>query len=479
MTLVRHSLAAQFFAAFAITAALVIAFLGAMFAYTTSEGFSKYLLQGELSQVEELVDALSAAHDPRNPGWPELAEPGPNWPEFVKDNLDLRPPEPPRPPRRPPPRGFDPMLIEMRIFLLGPDGEEIIPPRARAPISDRRPIPAPGASAEDPPIGYIGLTAPRGGRTPMDLFYLKTQYLNLASASLVALLLSATAAALLARYQLRPIKALEQGARALAGGAFETRIPNTRRDELGQLIDHTNALAESLQAARDAERQWISDTTHELQTPLAVLRAEIEAIQDGIRKADMATLDEMHASVMRLSRLVADLKALSFSREGKAEISARETDFSDLLGHRLDLAEARYSEAGLALSRNIEAGLTLCCDAGRIAQVIDNLLENALRYTSAPGELRVSAHSIGDEILVGFADTPPAPPAEAMPKLFDRFFRAEASRARHLGGSGLGLAICNDIVKTHGGTISAGPSPLGGLRIEVVLPKQGPQGDKR
>ncbi len=477
MAAIRHSLAAQFFRAFAVVAVLVIATLGGLFAYSMRDGFSRYLLEGELVGMDAFVAALSEAYDPASPGWPELVSNSQVWNDFLKHHFRPERPEPIRGHIPPPPPGGDPFQISMRVFLLDPAGAELIPPGLRESLSAQRPILAPGASVGDPPVGHVGLTAPRSGRSQSDQFFLRGQYRNLALASLFALALSAAAATLLARHQLRPIKALESGARALANGDFDARIPNDRKDELGQLIDHTNALAESLQASRDAERQWISDTSHELQTPLAVLRAEIEAMQDGIRKADERTLTEMHDSVMRLSRLVADLKLLSFTREGREAVAQRRADLGHLLQDRLDLADGRLTQAGLTLTRSIDTSLDITCDPDRLAQLIDNLLENALRYTIAPGEIHVSARKDGETVVATFDDSPPTPPAEAIPHLFERFFRADASRSRNLGGSGLGLAICAAIVATHGGTISAETSPLGGLRVRIVLPTEGRPSD--
>lgn len=467
----RHSLAAQFFAAFALVAVLVIATLGGLLAFSMRDGFSRYLLQGELVRLDKLVEALSISHDANAPGWPELQRPD-AWHRLLLENYPMSP-RGIRPALPAPPPPGAPARIEDRLFLLDPDGREIIGPRIRNSLSAHRPIPAQGTDAGEAPIGYVGLTAPRGAKSNTDLFFLRGQNRNLLLASLFALALSAVGATVLSRRLLRPIKALEEGARRLANGDFEARIVNDRTDELGRLIDHTNAMAESLQASRDAERQWISDTSHELMTPLAVLRAEIEAMQDGIRKADDRTLAEMHDSVMRLSRLVADLRTLSFSREGHQPMATRPTDLAALVTHRLDYAEGRVTECGLVLRRAIEGPLQISCDPDRMGQVIDNLVENALRYTVAPGEIRITARREGDQVVVLFDDSPPQPPAEAMPHLFKRFYRAEESRSRELGGSGLGLSICAAIVDAHGGTIGAAISPLGGLRVRIALPTEG------
>ncbi|MDV7141849.1 ATP-binding protein [Tropicimonas sp. TH_r6] len=482
MTSIRHSLAAQFFVAFALAAVLIIATLVGLTALSMRDGFSRYLLQAELSRLDDLVVALTDRHDPDAPNWPDLVAKTLLWHEILIKTTGPDDKGPPRRPAllaappghpKPPPPGGDPFQFGDRTFLLGPDGEELIAPGTREPLSARRPIPA--ADPDAPVLGYVGLTAPRGARTMVGLVFLRSQYVTLGIAALFATALSALAAILMARQLLAPIRALEAGARTLADGDFEARIPNTRRDELGRLIDHTNSLAASLQAARDATQQLISDTSHELQTPLAVLRAEIEAMQDGLRQADDKTLEEMHDSIMRLSRLVADLKTLSFAREQRITTVRRQTDLAALLETRLTLVAQRMEEAGLRLSQDIDGPIPLTCDPERLGQVFDNLLSNALRYTTAPGELRVSAGIEDGRALVTFEDTPPAPPEESMAQLFERFYRADASRSRAHGGSGLGLAICHAMVDAHGGTIAADLSPLGGLRIRIALPLEGPE----
>jgi two-component system sensor histidine kinase BaeS len=282
--------------------------------------------------------------------------------------------------------------------------------------------------------------------------------------------LSGVGAALLARQFLVPIRALERGAKRLAGGEYATRISGARGDELGQLINHYNALAESLEAAERAQRQWVSDTSHELQTPLAVLRAHIEAIQDNVRPADARTLGAMSEAVTRLTRLVSDLRILSIWREDGLVSDHYVTDLAEIVHAAIDSAFDGFADAGLELVTAVADPIMLRGDGGRIRQVIDNLLENTLRYTDSPGEVWVKAWSDGSHAHFSIDDTAPAPSTAAMTQLFDRFYRGETSRSRAHGGSGLGLSICKAIIEAHGGTISAAPSRMGGLNIHLSLP---------
>lgn len=167
---------------------------------------------------------------------------------------------------------------------------------------------------------------------------------------------------------------------------------------------------------------------------------------------------------------MADLSALSHAREGNLLMAMADEDFGAIVAEAAEGARGRLAEAGLTLQTYIERDLTLSCDRMRVRQLVDNLMENARRYTTAPGRVSLSLARRGDHLLLTVEDTAPAPPEEAMAKLFDRFYRVDASRARPLGGSGLGLAICRAIVHAHGGTISADRSELGGLAVRVSLP---------
>lgn len=362
------------------------------------------------------------------------------------------------------------MPVERRLILLDAQGTRVAggDPAGGTP-EETVPILAPDAP-DGAPIGWLGITAPGQIQSQTDALFLRSQFRALILAALVALALSGVAAALLARQFLVPIRALERGAKRLAGGEYSARIPDDRGDELGQLIGHYNALAESLEAAERAQSQWISDTSHELQTPLAVLRAHIEALQDGVRQADPATLATMEDAVTRLTRLIADLRLLSEWREGALTAHAGPPDLSALVRDAISATRGQVAAAGLELTADIAEPIPLVCDAGRIRQVLDNLLANSLRHTDAPGTIRLRAWRSDDRAFLTVDDTPPAPPEPDLPRLFDRFYRTDASRSRASGGSGLGLAICKAIVEAHGGQIRAARSALGGLHVQVILP---------
>lgn len=468
-------LAYRLFGAIALTALLIVGSMATLVAISMRDGFSKYLQREELALHSGLVDALALAYDPAAMGWPDLSGKPDAWRRFI-DEHGSRPLGRPERPNPPPPDRLEPLpppvQLEDRLVLLDALGAKVVGGGAQSLTEglETLAIRAPNADAQSAPLGWLAVAAPTKIQKQTDVFFLRSQFQSLAFSAALALALSGIGAALLARQFLVPIRALERGAKRLAGGEYASRIPAGRNDELGQLINHYNALADSLEKAERAQHQWVSDTSHELQTPLAILRAHIEAIQDGVRAPDARTLGAMEDAVDRLTRLVADLRILSAWREGGLIANRGPADLARIARTAVDSVSESFAAVGLDLVTEIADPIRLTCDAGRIRQVIDNLLANSLRYTDAPGTVRLRAWSGADSAYLTIDDTAPAPPEMSLPHLFERFHRGEASRARVHGGSGLGLAICKAIVEAHGGKISAVPSRLGGLHIQMTLP---------
>jgi two-component system sensor histidine kinase BaeS len=276
----------------------------------------------------------------------------------------------------------------------------------------------------------------------------------------------------LARQFLLPVRRLAQGAQALAQGRYAVRIPVSSRDELGQLARDFNRLAQALERHEQARRQWVADTSHELRTPLAVLRSEIEALMDGIREPNPERLRSLHSEVLGLGKLVDDLHALSLSDLGALNCRMDTLDLGELLAGVAKGFESRFAAKGIALCPPAEdaAPLLVLGDAGRLRQLFMNLLENSLRYTDPAGRCELGLCREDGKAVVLVEDSSPGVDDEALGRLFERFYRADQSRSRALGGTGLGLAIGLSIAEAHGGTLEAGHSRLGGLRLRVVLP---------
>jgi two-component system sensor histidine kinase BaeS len=287
----------------------------------------------------------------------------------------------------------------------------------------------------------------------------------------VAVALSALAAVLLARHFRQPIRQLAEGAGALAGGRYDVRLPGTRSDELGELARHFNALAQQLGSAESARRQWVADTSHELRTPLAVLRAQLEAVQDGVRSATPETLEAMLRQVLALNKLIDELYALARADVGALDCKPAPLELWQFATAHAQGFEGRLQAAGLALEFGAPPARTLVlADPDRLRQVLDNLFENSLRYTAPGGRLRLHAHADAAGLQLVLDDSAPGVPDEALARLGERFYRVDASRSRAHGGAGLGLALCRRLVEAQGGSLAFAHAPLGGLRVTLSLP---------
>lgn len=304
------------------------------------------------------------------------------------------------------------------------------------------------------------------------LSFVKQQELAMLLIAGVILLLSVVFSLFITRRLVRPIKALTEGTHRLAGGDYSTRVAVTSRDELAQLALDFNALALALENNEKAQRQWVADISHELRTPLAILRGEIEALQDGIRTPDPQALHSLHAEVLHLSRLIDDLYQLSLYDVGAMTYRKEQLDLLPLLGLVVDSFRAKFAEARLAVTVAPEAGAaaTLFADRERLRQLFTNLLDNSLKYTDPGGRLEIGVAVAPGLIRLDFCDSGPGVDPVELGRIFTRFYRVEGSRNRESGGAGLGLAICRSIVAAHEGTIVAHPSPLGGVAITITLP---------
>lgn len=391
--------------------------------------------------------------------------PGPVPEDMPLDAAPDRPLEGPRGDRGPgpdiPPHGWRTMF-----WVVDQKGRVLVGPRERVPKDGtRRSIMVNGVE-----VGAV-IASPverltRNTDINFDRQQKRTSWLIVALATLLA----ALATFPLARGLLAPVKRLVEGTHRLAAGDFSTRVTATSSDELGRLARDFNQLASTLERNQQMRRDLMADISHELRTPLAVLRGELEAIQDGIRKFTPDSITSLQAEVATLTKLVDDLHQLSMSDEGALSYQKTSVDIINLLEVAAGAFRERFASRGLSISVSLPESATIFGDRDRLMQLFNNLLENSLRYTDSGGSLQISASQSGHMLVLDFADSAPGVTDEQLERLVERFYRTEGSRNRASGGSGLGLAICLNIVAAHGGTLRAGHSPLGGVSIKVELP---------
>lgn len=320
-------------------------------------------------------------------------------------------------------------------------------------------------------VGYLGFVPNTRLADDRQLRFLKEQKLAFILVASIVVLLAAGLSLLLARRLVRPLRGLADATQKLSSGDFSIRVPVVSGDEVGQLAANFNSLALTLEKNEQARRQWVADISHELRTPLAILRGEIESLQDGIRLPDIEALRSLHSEVLRLSLLVDDLYQLAMSDLGALTYRKETVDLTEVLNEAAASYLPEFAAKGIVLSLGFssQAKALVSGDPERLRQLFANLLSNALKYTDAGGELRLSLSRHEQRVMVDFQDSAPGVPARDMERLFDRLYRVETSRNRETGGAGLGLSICRNIIEAHQGTISAQPSPLGGVWIRVEL----------
>ncbi|WP_188704669.1 sensor histidine kinase efflux regulator BaeS [Silvimonas iriomotensis] len=287
-----------------------------------------------------------------------------------------------------------------------------------------------------------------------------------------SVIVAALLAGWLARTLLRRLYGLTNATHQLATGNYTSRVVDKSRDEIGALARDFNQLAQALEHTERSRRNFMADISHELRTPLAVMRAEVEAMQDGIRPMDHSTLQSVAAQINQLGKLVDDLHDLSLTDVGALTYRREQLDIGVLLESTLQPFHGRFAQAGLQLTWQLDfSDRHIYGDERRLQQLFGNLLENALRYTDAGGRVEVRGWQEKGRLLVTLDDSTPGVDPDKLPRLFERFYRAESSRNRNSGGSGLGLAICRNIVEAHDGRIEARASALGGLHVTLSLPE--------
>jgi signal transduction histidine kinase len=276
------------------------------------------------------------------------------------------------------------------------------------------------------------------------------------------------------RQALVPVRGLNTAARRLGKGDLSFRVPEKSKDEVGELAKTFNEMAAGLEEAAHQRRTMTADIAHELRTPLTNIQGYLEAIKDGVVQADRDTINILHEQTVHLSHLVEDLRLLAVADAGRLHL-VRQPERLDLLTE--DAAAAfrpRAAERRVALTVVSEAPPPLVeLDRTRIRQVVANLVENALRHTPEGGRVTMTVSTVSgppESVRLTVEDTGPGIPADQLEKIFDQFYRVDASRSRSTGGAGLGLTIVKKLVEAHGGTVHAESAPGQGARFVLEFP---------
>lgn len=277
---------------------------------------------------------------------------------------------------------------------------------------------------------------------------------------------------LLATRIARPVEELSEAADALAAGDLDARArPPVTDDELADLTGAFNAMADALAHTEATRQRLLADLAHELRTPLATIEGYHEGIADGVIEADPATIEVLADATSRLRRLVDDVSLVSRAEEGRLPLDRRRLDAREVVTNALDAARPAAETAGVALAHDLpDTPVTVFADPDRLAQVLANLLTNALDHTSAGGSVTIRATGDERRAVIDVSDTGAGIGADHLPHVFERFYRADPAR-RRTHGSGIGLTISRAIVQKHDGDLTAtSPGDGGGTTFTIELP---------
>ena len=286
---------------------------------------------------------------------------------------------------------------------------------------------------------------------------------SLGTVLLVTIAVAAVAAIILAlvlsRMLARPLAEVAAGARRVAEGDYAARVPREGADELVSLADSFNQMAASLEEGERLRRDLIANAAHELRTPLTNLEGYLEALRDGVITVEPGTYDSLLEEVERLARLARSLDALAEGDRATHPTTPIELDLAIQLAAAAELARPTFESKGIDLLRAWPESLPARADPDQLAQVLANLLQNAVRYTPPGGRVTLTAEARPDTLLVSVVNTGEGIPAADLPHVFERFYRVEKSRDRARGGAGIGLAIVKQLVEGWGGRVGAESEP--------------------
>ena len=281
---------------------------------------------------------------------------------------------------------------------------------------------------------------------------------------------------LLARRVVTPLADVIGAAQAVAAGDLSTRVRVRGPGDLRSLSDSFNRMADALERNDRERRDFLADIAHELRTPLTIIRGRLEGIIDGVYPSDEDHVAPVLEETYVLERLVEDLRLLTLAESRQLHFDMQPIHLGELAERAADLFRAEAEEKNISLSIHVDADTpVVLADPQRVGQVIGNLMSNAIHYAPEQGRVTIEvkrADPNGNVALATLAvrDTGPGVPESDLPRLFDRFWRGEKSRARAAGGAGLGLAVARQLIEAQGGIITAANLPGGGLEVRFTLP---------
>jgi two-component system, OmpR family, sensor histidine kinase BaeS len=325
-------------------------------------------------------------------------------------------------------------------------------------------------------IGFlISTRAPFQGQ-PRELEFIERINRLLLYGALIGAVIALLLGVLLSRTLTHPIRELTRATHAVSEGDLSQQVSVRSNDELGELAQAFNKMSSELSRSINARKQMTADIAHELRTPLSLILGHAEAVHDGVLPPTRENFEIIREEATRLEHLVNDLRILSLADAGELSISLQTVEPQRLLQEIASTYQYQAQRKNISLDLDISASFSnIEVDPGRITQVLTNILDNALRHTPEGGRILLSAREMEHQIELAIQDSGPGLKKEDLGRIFDRFYRTDASRQRDgdvSSGSGLGLAIAKSIVQAHSGQLSAESETGKGLKLIITLPKK-------
>jgi len=284
--------------------------------------------------------------------------------------------------------------------------------------------------------------------------FLETVSWTLVLAAIMAGVAAIALTVILSRRILHPVAALTLAARSMESGDFSQRVVVNAEGEIAELANAFNAMAATLKRNEDLRRNMVSDIAHELRTPLTNIRGYLEALHDGVLTPESCVIDLLYEEAMMLNGLIKDLQELALAEAGQLQLEIQEVSLEDTIVQSVGALQPRASSKDIAMIVDFKQNLPILhADERRIAQILGNLISNAITHTNVGGKIRISGEVHRDEVEISVSDTGEGIDNEHLPYIFERFYRADPSRSRATGGAGLGLAIVKQLVEAHGGYV--------------------------
>ncbi|THB64465.1 MAG: HAMP domain-containing protein [Gammaproteobacteria bacterium] len=360
---------------------------------------------------------------------------------------------------------FDGFFMLSRLTLYDKNKKIVVGEKQTTPIFKE-------IKVEQSIIGYLGLEPSNRIIKEDDIHFLNKQYISLLIIFGLILLFAIVIAVIISKHITKPLAIFTNSIRNLAIGDYSQRIELNSKDELELLASDINHLARTLEKNEKSRQYWVAGISHELRTPIAILRGEIEAIQDRVRSATDETIESLYSEVISLNSIVDDLYTLSLSDIGELQYQMTTISPIMILSNLLEAYKERISESGIILYCKFpeESVVNIYGDALRVKQLFKNIIENSIKYTLSPGKLLIAADISEGGIEISFSDSQPSVNEGSFEKIFERFHREKIfDISEDCYGNGLGLAICKNIVEAHNGNIRAAKSALGGLQIKITF----------